>query len=49
MLDKENILALSNTTIVQNLGFQFRTYRLNAQLTQKEVAQRADCFFHCVA
>lgn len=41
MLNKENISALSNAAIVQNLGLQFCTYRLNARLTQKEVAQRA--------
>jgi len=41
MLNKENISALSNAAIVQTLGAQYRTYRLTAHLTQKEVAERA--------
>lgn len=41
MLNKENISGVSNAAIVQTLGMQFRTYRLRAQLTQKEVSERA--------
>ena len=41
MLNKENISALSNAAIVQALGAQYRSYRLTAHLTQKEVAERA--------
>ena len=41
MLTKENIQSLSNTEIIQSLGAQYRSYRLNANLTQKEVAEKA--------
>lgn len=41
MLNKENISAMSNAAIVQTFGVQSRTYRLRAQLTQKEVSERA--------
>ena len=41
MMTKETIYGLSNAEIIQSLGSQFRTYRLNANLTQKEVAEKA--------
>lgn len=41
MLTKENITAMSNAAIVQELGLQYRTYRLRAHLTQQEVATHA--------
>ena len=41
MLTKENIQSLSNTEIIQSLGAQYKSYRLNANLTQKEVAEKA--------
>ena len=41
MLTKENIYSLSNTEIIQSLGVQYKSYRLNANLTQKEVAEKA--------
>ena len=41
MLTKENITAMSNAAIVQELGRQYRTYRLRARLTQQEVATHA--------
>ena len=41
MLTKENIHSLSNTEIIQSLGVQYKSYRLNANLTQKEVAEKA--------
>ncbi len=41
MLTKENIHSLSNTEIIQSLGAQYKSYRLNANLTQKEVAEKA--------
>ena len=41
MLTKENIQSLSNTEIIQSLGVQYKSYRLNANLTQKEVAEKA--------
>ena len=40
MIDECNILAQSNAEIVQGLGEQFRDYRLNAKLTQQEVADK---------
>lgn len=40
-LNKENIVGMSNAAIVQALGLQYRTYRLQAHLTQQEVATRA--------
>lgn len=40
MIDERNILAQSNAEIVQGLGEQFRDYRLNAKLTQQEVADK---------
>ena len=41
MLTKENIHSLSNTEIIQSLGAQYKSYRLNANLTQKEVSEKA--------
>lgn len=41
MLQKDSIASLSNAAIVQELGKQYRTYRLRAELTQQEVATRA--------
>ena len=40
MIDADNILGMSNAEIVQSLGEQFRDYRLNANLTQQEVAEK---------
>ena len=40
MIDERNILARSNAEIVQGLGEQFRDYRLNAKLTQQDVADK---------
>ena len=40
MIDKCDILAQSNAEIVQGLGEQFKDYRLNAKLTQQEVADQ---------
>lgn len=40
MINEKNILAQSNAEIVQELGEQFRDYRLNAKLTQQEVADK---------
>ena len=40
MIDECNILAQSNAEIVHGLGEQFRDYRLNAKLTQREVADK---------
>jgi len=40
MIDERNILAQSNAEIVQGLGEQFREYRLNAKLTQQDVADK---------
>lgn len=41
MLTKDNIQGLSNAEIIQSLGTQYKTYRLRAELTQKEVAEKA--------
>ena len=41
MITKENIYSLSNAEIIQSLGAQFKAYRLNANMTQKEVADKA--------
>lgn len=41
MLTKDNIIGLSNAEIIQSLGAQYKQYRLRAELTQKEVAQKA--------
>ncbi len=41
MLTKDNIQGLSNAEIIQSLGAQYKTYRLCAELTQKEVAEKA--------
>ena len=38
MLTKENIQSLSNTEIIQSLGVQYKSYRLNANLTLKKLA-----------
>ena len=40
MIDERNILGRSNAEIVQGLGEQFRDYRLNAKLTQQDVADK---------
>ena len=41
MLTKDNIQGLSNAEIIQSIGAQYKTYRLRAELTQKEVAEQA--------
>ena len=41
MLTKDNIQGLSNAEIIQSLGAQYKNYRLRAELTQKEVAEKA--------
>lgn len=41
MLTKDNIPGLSNAEIIRSLGTQYKTYRLRAELTQKEVAEKA--------
>ena len=41
MLTKDNIVGLSNAEIIQALGSMFKTYRLQARLTQKEAADHA--------
>lgn len=41
MLTKDTIQALSNAEIIQSLGKQYKKYRLSAELTQKEVAEKA--------
>jgi transcriptional regulator with XRE-family HTH domain len=38
--ERNNILAQSNAEIVRGLGEQFRDYRLNAKLTQQDVADK---------
>ncbi len=40
MITENNILGMSNAEIVQMLGEQFRDYRINANLTQQEVANK---------
>ena len=41
MLTKDNIQGLSNAEIIRSLGAQYKNYRLRAELTQKEVAEKA--------
>ena len=41
MLTKDNIVGLSNAELIQALGSMFKTYRLQARLTQKEAADHA--------
>ena len=41
MPDIHTIYQLSNAEIVGELGAMFRTYRINANLTQQEVAEQA--------
>lgn len=41
MLTKDNIQGFSNAEIIRSLGAQYKNYRLRAELTQKEVAEKA--------